>query len=374
MPEMDSLALLREYGSDDSDEELCEPGDGVRWHPDDSSGIRFPEKSAKECGGSAGAKFVEIPEECEKANDGSACGFCAQSGDTGGMPILEESAKECGGSVGAKFVDGGCIQLPEECEDENGGSVSGFCAPSGDSGGMQIPEEFTKQNGESVGSICTPSEDSVGFRMPKDSAGKNFENVDGFCEPFVQSSGALIPERSEESVDNVHKCGNSSGFSIPEESVGESRKSSDQSDGYGVTCECHFEGDSDDSFDMFDGSDDKYCSSAEVDEMCDTTGASVLESSGRSNDYLSGRTSDSDASVSELDQAEKPERKTKKEVLKEDCAKKRRSAHEVIMDHCGCRKNCVELLSHDDRHKINEVYWSMNEQDQPTNAILYRNM
>lgn len=70
-------------------------------------------------------------------------------------------------------------------------------------------------------------------------------------------------------------------------------------------------------------------------------------------------TDDSDGSF-----YEPPRKKTKKEIQKDNSAKKRRAAHGVIMKSCDCRKKCPELLSRDDREKINEAYWNLNTEGQ----------
>ncbi|KAL1379078.1 hypothetical protein pipiens_015167 [Culex pipiens pipiens] len=50
-----------------------------------------------------------------------------------------------------------------------------------------------------------------------------------------------------------------------------------------------------------------------------------------------------------------PGKRTKKQIKKFDSAKKRRSKHFVIPDDCECNKNCKQLLSRDDRNRINDI-------------------
>lgn len=59
-----------------------------------------------------------------------------------------------------------------------------------------------------------------------------------------------------------------------------------------------------------------------------------------------------------------PRKKTKKEIQKEDSAKKRKAAHGIIMKNCGCRKKCLDHLSRDDREKINEAYRNLDTEGQ----------
>ncbi|KAL1375676.1 hypothetical protein pipiens_017360 [Culex pipiens pipiens] len=53
-----------------------------------------------------------------------------------------------------------------------------------------------------------------------------------------------------------------------------------------------------------------------------------------------------------------------KQIKKFDSAKKRRSKHFVIPDDCECNKNCKQLLSRDDRNRINEYFWKLDIEGQ----------
>ncbi|KAL1375969.1 hypothetical protein pipiens_004550 [Culex pipiens pipiens] len=59
-----------------------------------------------------------------------------------------------------------------------------------------------------------------------------------------------------------------------------------------------------------------------------------------------------------------PGKRTKKQIKKFDSAKKRRSKHFVIPDDCECNKNCKQLLSRDDRNRINEYFWKLDIEGQ----------
>lgn len=56
----------------------------------------------------------------------------------------------------------------------------------------------------------------------------------------------------------------------------------------------------------------------------------------------------------------KKSKKTKKEMQKENSANKRKAAHSIIFRNCGSRQNCVDLLSLDDRKKINHDFWNLD--------------
>ncbi|XP_065095618.1 uncharacterized protein LOC135717456 [Ochlerotatus camptorhynchus] len=60
----------------------------------------------------------------------------------------------------------------------------------------------------------------------------------------------------------------------------------------------------------------------------------------------------------------KTNKRTKKEILREDAAKRRRLAHNAILQNCDCRKQCINLLSRDDRMSIHESFWNLREVDQ----------
>ncbi|KAL1373616.1 hypothetical protein pipiens_018569 [Culex pipiens pipiens] len=59
-----------------------------------------------------------------------------------------------------------------------------------------------------------------------------------------------------------------------------------------------------------------------------------------------------------------PGKRTKKQIKKFDSAKKRRSKHFVIPDDCECNRNCKQLLSRDDRNRINEYFWKLDIEGQ----------
>ncbi|XP_062557261.1 uncharacterized protein LOC134222135 [Armigeres subalbatus] len=53
-------------------------------------------------------------------------------------------------------------------------------------------------------------------------------------------------------------------------------------------------------------------------------------------------------------------KRTKKEARKRDIAKRRRLSHATILEHCGCSKECSNLVSKDDRIDINNSFWSLD--------------
>lgn len=74
------------------------------------------------------------------------------------------------------------------------------------------------------------------------------------------------------------------------------------------------------------------------------------------------RSCDSDSSCSFSEQ--QPERsyrkKTKKERKKEDSAKKRRKSHAIILETCGCLKNCNTKFTRDDRLQFHKSFWDLD--------------
>lgn len=74
---------------------------------------------------------------------------------------------------------------------------------------------------------------------------------------------------------------------------------------------------------------------------------------------------DSEGSFFETDKTDgKPReasrKRTKKEIRKLDIARRRRLAHTVIMEVCGCRKECDKLVSKDDRIEMNKSFWELD--------------
>ncbi|XP_055627194.1 uncharacterized protein LOC129769139 [Toxorhynchites rutilus septentrionalis] len=60
--------------------------------------------------------------------------------------------------------------------------------------------------------------------------------------------------------------------------------------------------------------------------------------------------------------------RTKKEIRKAKIAKNRRLAHKLISATCGCRKNCDQIVSKDERAIIHDQFWKLDQAGQ-TNFI-----
>lgn len=69
---------------------------------------------------------------------------------------------------------------------------------------------------------------------------------------------------------------------------------------------------------------------------------------------------DSSGSFSELRPKRKSGKRTKKEIKREDSARKRHLSHTVILDNCGCLKKCNENLTRDDRLQFHKLYWDLD--------------
>lgn len=87
----------------------------------------------------------------------------------------------------------------------------------------------------------------------------------------------------------------------------------------------------------------------------DSTGES-LEMISDSDDCFFG--SESDSGSEEIIEPES--KRTKKEIRKRDVAERRRLAHAVILEDCGCRKECGNLVSRDDRVDVNTTFWGLD--------------
>lgn len=75
---------------------------------------------------------------------------------------------------------------------------------------------------------------------------------------------------------------------------------------------------------------------------------------------------DSDGSFLEIQTRKR--KRTKKEILKAKIAKNRRLAHKLIIEKCGCKKNCDQIVSKDERVIIHDQFWKLDKTGQ-TNYI-----
>lgn len=66
---------------------------------------------------------------------------------------------------------------------------------------------------------------------------------------------------------------------------------------------------------------------------------------------------ESDGSYFNIDH--KKRKRTKKEKLRMQRAKKRRLRHDAIIEGCGCRKECDRIISKDERVNIHDRFWKL---------------
>lgn len=71
---------------------------------------------------------------------------------------------------------------------------------------------------------------------------------------------------------------------------------------------------------------------------------------------------DSDGSFFETQSRKR--KRTKKEIRKAKIAKNRRLAHKLIIAKCGCRKNCDQIVSKDERVIVHDQFWKLDKMEQ----------
>lgn len=124
-------------------------------------------------------------------------------------------------------------------------------------------------------------------------------------------------------------------------------------------------------FDLMNGTEERFpltqtvfrenCHSTETTSSCSSLFAveNTDENLGQSG-FDKSYKSDSSCSFSEERPPRTYKKKTKKELRRENSAKKRRVSHPVILKNCECLKNCNGNLIRDDRVQFHANFWSLD--------------
>lgn len=90
------------------------------------------------------------------------------------------------------------------------------------------------------------------------------------------------------------------------------------------------------------------------------SGNDAREGSSRLSNDSDGSFFGNESDSSSRETSKTQSKRTKKEIRKRDVAEIRRLAHAIILEDCGCVKECGNLVSRDDRMEINKTFWSLH--------------
>lgn len=88
----------------------------------------------------------------------------------------------------------------------------------------------------------------------------------------------------------------------------------------------------------------------------------TMENTGHTSNSEEEELEDSDGSFFEIENRKR--KRTKKEIQNASNAQNRRLAHKLLIAKCGCRRNCDQIVSKDERLNVHDQFWKLDKTKQ----------